>query len=118
MNLPAVPEITAAQLRDMLTQQQDVLVLDVREPFEWTRAYLRHPLVSPLPLSELSARGLEALPEPALDKQKPLVILCHHGERSRMVTAWLRAQGWQQAVNLAGGIDAYARQVDVRVGIY
>lgn len=118
MNLPATPEITAAQLNEILQKGDDVLVLDVREPFEWTRAFLHHPLVNPVPLSELSAHGLRALPEPALDKNKPLIILCHHGERSRMVTAWLISQGWQNVVNLAGGIDTYARQVDAQVGLY
>ncbi len=41
-----------------------------------------------------------------------------HGVRSAQVVAWLRQQGWTQAVSMAGGIDAWAREVDARVGSY
>ncbi|GAP09854.1 rhodanese-related sulfurtransferase [Bellilinea caldifistulae] len=116
MTLP--PEISPQQLHQQLQENPDLLILDVREPHEWTRAYLHHPAVNPVPLSELAARGVDALPEAARNPHQPLVILCHHGERSRMVAAWLMAQGWQQVFNLSGGIDAYARLVDWQVGMY
>ncbi|MFN7037488.1 MAG: rhodanese-like domain-containing protein [Bellilinea sp.] len=116
MTLP--PEISPQQLHQQLRENSNWLILDVREPYEWTRAFLHHPAVIAIPLSELAARGADALPEAARNPQQPLVILCHHGERSRAVAAWLLAQGWQQVFNLAGGIDAYARLVDRQVGIY
>lgn len=115
---PLPPEISAIELHQQLTGESSLLVLDVREPYEWTRAFLHHPAVITVPMSELAARGTDALPEEARDPHQPLVILCHHGERSRVVAAWLSAQGWQQVFNLSGGIDAYARLVDKSVGIY
>jgi len=39
-------------------------------------------------------------------------VMCHHGGRSARVTMWLRANGFPQAVNLAGGIDDWAASVD------
>jgi rhodanese-related sulfurtransferase len=44
--------------------------------------------------------------------------MCHHGNRSQQVTAWLAQQGWKNTFNVRGGIDAYARQVDPSVGMY
>jgi predicted sulfurtransferase len=44
--------------------------------------------------------------------------MCHHGVRSADVTGWMRQQGWQNVTSLAGGIAAYAEQVDPSVGVY
>jgi rhodanese-related sulfurtransferase len=41
-----------------------------------------------------------------------MVVFCHTGVRSGMVTQWLRQQGFDRAWNLQGGIDAWARTVD------
>jgi len=53
-----------------------------------------------------------------LDPDRPVVALCHHGVRSLRAAAWLRQQGFAQAVSLAGGIDAWARQVDPAMARY
>lgn len=47
-----------------------------------------------------------------------LVVVCHLGQRSAQVAAWLRQNGFPNAVNLAGGIDAWAREVDNDFPIY
>lgn len=113
-----VPGISPVELASLLQTTLDTVVLDIREPYEWTRAYLQHPAVIAVPLSVLAARGTDALPEELQDQHRRLVVMCHLGERSQMVTAWLRAQGWSEALNLEGGIQAYALQVDRRVGLY
>jgi rhodanese-related sulfurtransferase len=41
-----------------------------------------------------------------------LVVICHHGARSQMVVDFLRNAGFDNAVNLDGGIDAWACDVD------
>jgi rhodanese-related sulfurtransferase len=46
-----------------------------------------------------------------LDTQRTYVVMCHHGGRSQQVAAFLAAQGYQ-AVNLAGGIDAWAADLE------
>ncbi len=88
------------------------MLLDVREPFELTRARLNDARVVYAPLSELARRQLDALPPSALDPTTPLVVFCHLGQRSAQVVYWLREIGWSNIVNLAGGIQAYASQVD------
>ena len=47
-----------------------------------------------------------------------MYVLCHHGNRSMQVTMWLAQQGYKNVINVSGGIDAYARQVDSSVGFY
>lgn len=53
-----------------------------------------------------------------LDPDRPVVALCHHGMRSLRVAAFLRQNGFAQAVSLAGGIDAWARQIDPAMARY
>jgi len=47
-----------------------------------------------------------------LPTNQPLVVICHHGARSQMVVDFLRNAGFDNAVNLDGGIDAWACEVD------
>lgn len=114
-----LPEITSTQLADWMQQRVDLLMLDVREPYEFTRAKLADERVLYAPLSDLARKHLEGLPEKVkTDRSAPLVVFCHHGLRSAQVTAWLLSMGWKEVYNLVGGIDAYARQVDPQVGFY
>jgi rhodanese-related sulfurtransferase len=53
-----------------------------------------------------------------LPKDKPLVVMCHLGGRSAQVTHWLRAQGYDNAVNLEGGIAAWAAEIDPKMASY
>jgi rhodanese-related sulfurtransferase len=85
-------------------------LLDVREP--WEVEICRLPDSVNIPLAELPGR-LGTLP-----RDNVLVVLCHHGVRSRQAAQWLRANGIANAVNLSGGIDAWARLVDPSMRIY
>jgi rhodanese-related sulfurtransferase len=114
-----LPEITPQQLAEWLKSRPELVVLDVREVYEFPRAKLSDERVAYAPLSDLARKSLEGLPEKIqADRAAPLVVICHHGNRSAQVTAWLLAQGWTAVYNLAGGIDAYARQVDPGIGRY
>jgi rhodanese-related sulfurtransferase len=54
-----------------------------------------------------------------LPRDRPIVVMCHHGVRSAHVVAYLReAHGFEQVVNLSGGIDAWSCDVDPRVPRY
>ena len=56
---------------------------------------------------------LESLP-----KEKPLLVYCHHGMRSMNAVRLLRSKGYNQAVNLTGGIDAWAVAIDTSMQRY
>jgi rhodanese-related sulfurtransferase len=96
-----------ARLRDA---GQSHTVLDVREP--WEVAICAFDGSLNIPMRELPAK-LSDLPQ-----DRPLVVVCHHGMRSYQVAAWLRRNGFGNAANLAGGIDAWARSVDPSMPSY
>jgi rhodanese-related sulfurtransferase len=113
-----IPEMSPQQASDLLNEGADIVLLDVREPYEFHWAHLKDKRVRYVPLSHVAQRGLAAFPEGLREHTGPLVVLCHLGFRSAQVTAWLRQMGWNNVYNLTGGIDAYARQVDPEVGRY
>ena len=97
-------EITTDELKAKMESGAKVTLVDVREPWEWNLCRLdgaRH-----IPMGEIPARYLE------LDPEDEVVVYCHVGQRSAMVVQYLRQQGFQKAVNLRGGIEAWAREVD------
>ena len=81
------------------------MVLDVREPWEVQLASL-HGSVS-MPMGDIPSRA-----HAELDPDQRIIAVCHHGVRSLSVATWLRAQGFEHAQSLAGGVDAWASQVD------
>jgi rhodanese-related sulfurtransferase len=103
-------EMSVVELKDRLDDGQSLAILDVREP--WEREICAIAGSISIPLNQLPG-GIERLA-----KDRPLVVLCHHGMRSRLAVDWLRANGVNDAVNLAGGIDAWARQVDRQMKVY
>jgi len=97
-------QIGVARLRDLIAQGAVVDMLDVREPWEHKICLIAESQA--IPMGELQQRTKE------LTTEKPLVVICHHGMRSFHATLWLRSQGFDNAVNLEGGIDAWAREID------
>ena len=90
-----------ARLADLVNQP---LILDVREPWEGDICSL--PGARHIPMGRIPTSLQE------LDKDKEIVVLCHHGVRSYQVAYYLQHQGFNNLHNLQGGIDAWARQID------
>jgi len=112
------PEITVNELSEKLSSDDSFILLDVREPDELDYAKLADPRLEVTPMSRLAQTGTKALSEAAQSKDAVIYVLCHHGNRSAQVTAWLAQQGWQNVFNVSGGIDQYARQIDQSIGFY
>lgn len=113
-----VPGISVQEFEQKRKDKEVFILLDVREPNELYYAHLGAG-VTAVPLSDLARRQLNALPPEIRDNQEAdIVVMCHHGNRSSQVTAWLRNNGWNNAINLDGGIDAYAIEIDAGVGRY
>ncbi len=114
-----VPEISPRELAERLARGERLTLLDVREAWERTLVKLDFPGEVHLPMSALAAGGepllRDVLPGAA---RPPLVVVCHHGIRSARVVAWLLSLGWSEVFSLAGGLEAYARQVDASIGRY
>ena len=100
------PSETATLLRDKKAR-----LIDVREPWEFSRARIDGSLL--IPMGDVPSRAFAAL-----DPDEHLVIVCHHGQRSLSVTAWMRNQGFEQVQSLRGGIDAWSMQIDSSVPRY
>ena len=104
-------EISSEGLKTLLDSNSDVVVLDVREPWEIETASLAGS--RNIPMNDIPARFKDEL-----DPQKHVVVICHHGVRSMNVTAWLRQQGLENVQSLRGGIDRWAREIDPKVPLY
>ncbi len=86
------------------------LLLDVREPWEFALGALDG--ATPMPMNDVPRRMDE------LDLDRPIVCICHHGARSMQVAAFLAARGATDVHNLAGGVAAWAHQVDATFPTY
>jgi len=103
-------EITPAEVKARLDQGEKLVLIDVREPWEYEVCRIegaRH-----VPLGALAA-SLQTLPD--VDE---VICYCHHGIRSLDAATWLRFQGIEKAKSLSGGIERWALEVDPQVPRY
>ena len=105
-------EIDVLSVKDMFDRGEDFLLLDCREPDEYSLARITNS--KHIPMNQIPVRidELNAL------RPKRIVVHCHHGGRSLRVTKWLRQQGFSNAQNMDGGIDAWSLQIDTSVPRY
>ena len=97
-------DISPAELRARLDRKEPIVLLDVRDLWETKLCRLENS--THIPTEEIEFRTGE------LDPADEIVVYCHHGIRSAAVAGYLRAQGFARAVNLAGGLDLWARTID------
>jgi rhodanese-related sulfurtransferase len=107
-----VPQISVQQLSEKLAAGEPVYLLDVRQPEE--NAHVALPGSKFIPLGELPGRVAEV--EPAAGAL--IVVYCHHGVRSLTGAYLLQQAGIGPVASLAGGIDAWSRQIDPTVPRY
>ena len=101
--------MTAVELQVHL-QQATPLLLDVREPWEFDLCHIDGS--TNLPMGQIPAR-LQELPDDG-----EIVVICHHGVRSQQVIHFLASQTQVKLINLDGGVDAWARDVDRDMPVY
>jgi rhodanese-related sulfurtransferase len=105
-----VGTIAPRELSELLNTGESVIVIDVREPFEWN--------IGRIPTARLMP--LDTIPEAAhqLDRDDDIIVYCHHGSRSDAAAHDLVDAGFRRVRNLVGGIDRWSREVDPRVPRY
>ena len=86
------------------------VLLDVRETWEYELCHL--PGSIPMPMNSVPTRLAE------LDRERAMIVICHHGGRSLQVASFLEQQGFANLSNLHGGVAAWARQVDPAMPTY
>ena len=112
MNAPNVPEITALELKERLDAGDDVLLVDVREPFEIAIADLPDHGQIRISSREFVSRYSE------IDRDSEVVIYCRSGARSAQATQFLLANGFERVFNLEGGVLAWRLHVDPSLTAY
>lgn len=109
---PAAPTVSAAEVQARRGRGEALLLLDVRDPEECDRARIEG--ATPIPVGELSQR----LQEIDAHRNRPVVVHCHHGPRSRRACELLLENGFTQVEEMSGGIEAWSLTVDPGVPRY
>jgi rhodanese-related sulfurtransferase len=104
-----VPEISVNELKQKLDNDEDINVLDVREPHEYEVANIGVKLI---PLGELPQRLAE------LDQDEYFVVHCKTGGRSAKAVKLLQEAGFRNVYNVKGGITAWSEEIDPSVPKY
>ncbi len=97
-------EISVQDLKARLDRGERVVLIDVREPYEAQICRIAGARL--IPLREVASRLGE------LDPSQEIVVHCRTGQRSERAAAFLKDRGFRSVLNLRGGIDAWARDVD------
>ena len=101
--------IKAQELSDMMNNNEDFKLLDVREDHELEIARINHDIH--IPLGQIPKRMSE------LNKNDKIVVMCHGGVRSARVCSYLTENGYN-AINFTGGINAWSNEIDQSVPQY
>jgi rhodanese-related sulfurtransferase len=104
-----VPEITPTEFAARRERGESLTLLDVRE--DWELAVASVPSIVHIPMGQVADRLQE------LDRGTEVVVLCRSGRRSLEVAKFLQQNGFK-AVNLAGGILAWSRELDATIPTY
>jgi rhodanese-related sulfurtransferase len=103
-------ELTPAELKQRLDRGEKLLLVDVREPWEFDVCRIAGAKL--IPMGQIPA-NLQSL-----DVDEDVICYCHHGMRSLDVAVWLRNQGVATAKSLAGGIERWSREIDPQIPRY
>lgn len=104
--------ISVTELKEMLDTDQDIFLVDVREPSEWE--IVRIPTAVLIPKQEfLDGSALAKLPN-----DKKIVLHCKAGVRSAECLAIVKGAGFADAVHVSGGVIAWAKQIDTSLPVY
>ncbi|MGD0157745.1 MAG: molybdopterin-synthase adenylyltransferase MoeB [Terracidiphilus sp.] len=104
-----IPQMSVKELKQRMDAGDDLLILDVREPFEYQIANIGGKLI---PQAEVPRRLAE------IDRNREIVVQCKSGGRSQRIAEFLKKSGYENVSNLAGGILAWADQIDPSVRKY
>jgi adenylyltransferase/sulfurtransferase len=104
-----IPQLAVKELKRRIDAGEDVFVLDVREPYEYQIANIGGKLI---PQNDVPQRLAE------IDREREIVVQCRSGGRSQRIAEFLVQQGYPKVVNLAGGILAWADEIDPKMQKY
>lgn len=96
--------ITVSELKEMIDNNEEFQLIDVREEHEYENANINGLLI---PMGEIATRYQE------VSKDKKVIVQCRSGARSANVIGFLEQNfGYTNLFNLEGGIMAWANEID------
>jgi len=104
-----IQDLNPKEFKDYLVDNEVTLV-DVREQWEFDICQIKGAIL--IPLGEIAESYVN------LNKDSKIALYCHSGIRSMHVADFLLSKGFQSLVNLQGGIDAWAQEIDTTVERY
>src|SRR5690606_7604493 len=102
-------EVTVQELKNMIDNQEDLQLIDVRETFEYE--------VSNLGGLNIPLAGI-VIESDKISKDKPVIIQCRSGKRRAQAVMLLEQQGFDNLSNLQGGILAWKEEIDPELDVY
>lgn len=103
--------MSASELHAYLEQcAEPPLLLDVREPWEFDICHIENSQLIPM------GQVPNALED--IEPEQEIVVICHHGIRSLKVAYYLEHMGYNKTINLDGGVEAWARDVNKSMPVY
>jgi adenylyltransferase/sulfurtransferase len=104
-----IPQLSVKDYKNRIDKGEDLFLLDVREPYEYQIAQIGGVLI---PQNDVPNRLAE------IPRDKEIVVQCRSGARSQRIAELLKEQGYTNVVNLAGGILAWADEIDPKIQKY
>ncbi len=106
-----IPEITVQELQRILKDKpQETYLLDVREPEEWEIAHIPQAVLRPLSTFQENYQDIP--------KDRPVYVHCKLGGRGLKAIQFLKTKGYTNCINVQGGIDAWAKEIDYEMPRY
>ena len=107
-------EISVQELKKKIDDEENVFLLDVREPFEQYQSKIKYDNATLIPVGKLAER----LDEIRDKKKQEVVCLCRSGSRSAEACKLLEKEGFTNAKNLKDGINQWAKDIDTSLPVY
>jgi adenylyltransferase/sulfurtransferase len=104
-----IPQLSVKELKRRRDAGEDMFILDVREPYEYQIANIGGTLI---PQNDVPQRLAE------IDRDREIVVHCRSGVRSQRIAEFLSQNGYTKVANLAGGILAWADEIDPKMQKY
>ncbi len=105
-----VKRLSPIQVKNILESEAQIKLIDVRERWEYQIASLENAELVPLGDFVNFSRSL--------NPKEKIIIYCHHGARSFNACSYLEQNGFNEVINLEGGIDAWSREIDNSIPVY
>jgi len=103
-------EYSATRLHEYLQAGNTPRLIDVREAWEFEKCKIDGAELMPMRTVQMNLDKL--------DKDEEIVVICHHGIRSRMVARMLDQLGYNRVINLSSGVAGWAKEVDSQMPTY